>query len=76
MATNRATRPEGVFISYRRDDAPGHAGRLHDGLAGVLGTQNVFMDVAAIRPGQDFTGFSRAGFGKAVRQSFSLVPDG
>lgn len=45
----------GVFISYRREDSAGHAGRLFDQLAARLGQHNVFMDVDAIRPGEDFT---------------------
>jgi hypothetical protein len=43
-----------VFISYRRDDASGHAGRLYDSLASPLGAENVFMDVDAIGLGSDF----------------------
>jgi hypothetical protein len=42
-----------VFISYRRDDASGHAGRLYDAVAGRLGDANVFMDVE-MKPGIDF----------------------
>src|SRR3954454_5467314 len=42
-----------VFISYRRDDASGHAGRLYDVLAGRFGDPNVFMDVE-MAPGIDF----------------------
>ena len=37
-----------VFISYRRDDAEGHAGRLFDALSRRLGPENVFLDVASI----------------------------
>lgn len=44
----------GVFISYRRDDSAGHAGRLFDKLSARLGADQVFMDVDAIAPGQDF----------------------
>lgn len=44
----------GVFISYRREDSAGHAGRLFDLLARRLGPHNMFMDVDAIQPGQDF----------------------
>lgn len=44
----------GVFISYRREDSAGHAGRLSDLLARQLGPHNLFMDVDAIQPGQDF----------------------
>jgi hypothetical protein len=44
----------GVFISYRRDDASGHAGRLSDRLVARLGAEHVFMDVSDIQPGQNF----------------------
>lgn len=43
-----------IFISYRREDAAGHAGRLCDRLNASLGGDRVFMDVEDIRPGQDF----------------------
>ena len=45
----------GNFISYRRDDASGHAGRLFDRLAQRFGPDSVFMDVTDIAPGEDFT---------------------
>lgn len=44
-----------IFISYRRDDTAGRAGRLFDVLVSRLGGRNVFQDVAAIAPGADFT---------------------
>jgi hypothetical protein len=43
-----------IFISYRRDDSEGEAGRLFDDLTREFGSQNVFMDVAGIGPGADF----------------------
>lgn len=43
-----------VFLSYRRDDTAGRAGRLHDALVSRLGPRNIFMDVAAIEVGTDF----------------------
>ena len=43
-----------VFVSYRRDDASGHAGRLYDSLAQVFGEENVFMDIDAIELGTEF----------------------
>lgn len=43
-----------VFISYRRDDSAGHAGRLHDRLESVFGRDLLFMDVDAIPLGADF----------------------
>lgn len=44
----------GLFISYRRDDRPGFAGRLADALGERLGAENVFRDVEDIYPGDDF----------------------
>ncbi len=44
----------GVFISYRRDDQPGYAGRLADALASSFGADNVFRDIEDIHPGDDF----------------------
>lgn len=43
-----------IFISYRRDDAEGQAGRLFEALREVFGAEMVFMDVATIEPGVDF----------------------
>ena len=43
-----------IFLSYRRDDTSGHAGRLYDALSHRLGQTNVFQDVAAIDAGVDF----------------------
>ncbi|HVQ41247.1 MAG TPA: toll/interleukin-1 receptor domain-containing protein, partial [Vicinamibacterales bacterium] len=43
----------GTFISYRRDDAAGYAGRLHESLERRLGGQ-LFRDVDTLQPGQDF----------------------
>jgi hypothetical protein len=43
-----------VFISYRREDSSGHAGRLYDGLFARLGEDSVFMDVDSIGLGEDF----------------------
>ena len=43
-----------VFVSYRRDDAAAHAGRLYDALAARFGAGNVFMDVDAIGLGSDY----------------------
>src|SRR5450755_1509378 len=43
-----------VFISYRRDDTSGYAGRLYDQISAHIGADHVFMDVADIGPGSDF----------------------
>ena len=43
-----------IFISYRREDSGGHAGRLCDRLSARFGRDRVFMDIQDIRPGQNF----------------------
>ena len=44
----------GVFISYRREDASGFAGRLHQSLSEHFGPGRVFRDVDTITPGAHF----------------------
>ncbi len=44
----------GIFISYRRGDRPGFAGRLAEALENVFGPEHVFRDIEDIRPGEDF----------------------
>jgi len=43
-----------IFISYRRDDSAGHAGRLYDRLVAEFGEDAVFIDIHAIEDGIDF----------------------
>jgi tetratricopeptide (TPR) repeat protein len=43
-----------IFISYRRDDSAGTAGRLHDRLAQTFGKTNLFIDVDNMPAGVDF----------------------
>jgi hypothetical protein len=45
----------GVFISYRREDTGGAAGRLYDRLCARFGPHRVFRDVDTIEPGERFT---------------------
>lgn len=45
---------QGVFISYRRDDTVGYAGRLYDSLIAALGRNLVFIDIDSIRAGENF----------------------
>ncbi|RJP68677.1 MAG: toll/interleukin-1 receptor domain-containing protein, partial [Comamonadaceae bacterium] len=45
---------DGIFISYRRDDSAGYAGRLYDRLIPHFGADRVFMDVEGIELGTDF----------------------
>ncbi|MDP9332726.1 MAG: tetratricopeptide repeat protein [Actinomycetota bacterium] len=44
----------GVFLSYRRDDSAGHAGRLADTLVQRFGSSRVFFDIGSIELGRDF----------------------
>jgi TIR domain len=46
--------PLQIFISYRREDSSGQAGRLYDSLSDHFGGDNVFIDLDAIGPGEDF----------------------
>lgn len=43
-----------IFISYRRDDSQGSAGRLRDKLVQHFPPEHVFMDVDNVEPGIDF----------------------
>jgi hypothetical protein len=43
-----------IFISYRRDDSAGYAGRLFDRLSDRFGRDQIFMDIDTIEPGLDF----------------------
>jgi hypothetical protein len=43
-----------VFISYRRDDSSGYAGRLYDRLVACYGEAAIFMDYYDLAPGADF----------------------
>jgi hypothetical protein len=54
-----------VFISYRRDDAAGHAGRLYDRLGERFGRENIYRDVDNIRAGEDFLSAIRETIAKA-----------
>lgn len=43
-----------IFLSYRRADTSGYAGRLADALEARLGPGSVFQDVETIAPGANF----------------------
>ncbi len=43
-----------IFISYRRQDSAGYAGRLFDRLSNRFGQANIFMDIDTIELGVDF----------------------
>lgn len=43
-----------IFISYRRSDTAGYAGRLQDRLTARFGAERVFRDIDTLQPGVDF----------------------
>lgn len=43
-----------IFVSYRREDSRGAAGRIYDRLELHFGSDRIFMDVDTIQPGMDF----------------------
>ena len=56
---------KGIFISYRREDTAGYAGRLYDRLAAHFGPDRVFMDVEGIEPESTSSMRSSARSGRA-----------
>jgi hypothetical protein len=50
----RERQTKGVFISYRRDDSAGYAGRIADSFTEQFGEDRVFRDIDSIEPGLDF----------------------
>jgi uncharacterized membrane protein YeaQ/YmgE (transglycosylase-associated protein family) len=50
----RKRETKGIFISYRRDESAGYAGRLGDRLVEHFGEDRVFRDLDSIEPGLDF----------------------
>lgn len=54
-----------VFLSYRRDDCAGYAGRLEDALERALGTGRVFRDIRDIGAGENFADVIHASVAQA-----------
>ena len=54
MLFSTQTPAQKIFISYRRDDAQGYAGRLQDSLQGYFGDDRIFRDVEDIQGGSNF----------------------
>ena len=53
-----------IFVSYRRADSLGSAGRIYDWLVREFGADDVFMDVDTIQPGAEFRRVLSAALGK------------
>jgi hypothetical protein len=53
-STRQVTGSARIFISYRREDSAGHAGRVHDRLEREFGRELIFMDVDAVPLGVNF----------------------
>lgn len=54
-----------IFVCYRREDSPGHTGRLYDHLISYFGQETVFRDIEAIEPGADFVQAVEAAIGSS-----------
>jgi hypothetical protein len=54
LAAEEGSAMASIFISYRREDSGGHAGRLCDRLTSRFGGDRVFLDIQDIGPGQNF----------------------
>lgn len=52
-----------IFISYRRDDTSGYAGRIDDQLSAHFGPRQIFRDVDTIPAGVDFVSAVRNAIG-------------
>ena len=70
VAASRRARPlrppsMGIFLSYRREDSAGHAGRLYENLTKRFGIGSVFRDIDTLPAGGDFVEM----IGAAVRNS-------
>jgi hypothetical protein len=50
-----ASDSERVFISYRRDESAGYAGRIADSFEEYFGEDKVFRDIDSLEPGLDFS---------------------
>lgn len=55
MEPSKRNRDVRIFISYRRADSEGYAGRIFDYLVERFDKGNVFLDVETIKAGDDFT---------------------
>jgi hypothetical protein len=64
-----------IFLSYRRDDSAGHAGRLTDVLEAAFGKDAVFQDVEAIAPGTDFVDAIDKAIGRCQAVLALIGPD-
>ena len=53
-----------IFLSYRREDSAGVAGRIYDRLRAQFGGDAVFMDIDSISFGVDFRDTSTSAIGQ------------
>lgn len=75
MQSRNASHANRIFVSYRRSDARGYAGRLEDSLKSYFGRARVFRDVNDISPGDDFTARISASLGETGAMVVLIGPD-
>lgn len=61
-----------LFISYRREDTAGHAGRLYDAMVARFGEPHVFVDVD-LAPGIEAGFLAGLAVGAVVRLGWNAV---
>jgi len=54
LTTHHAASAARIFLSYRREDTAGYAGRIAERLTHVFGDEYVFRDIEDIQPGVNF----------------------
>lgn len=67
--------PRQIFISYRRSDTGGHAGRMHDRLAASYDPEVLFYDLGSIDGGDDFPASLAEGVTQARAVLVLIGPD-
>src|SRR5436853_7871841 len=64
-----------IFLSYRRGDSAGFAGRLFDALVQDLGRDRVFRDIDTIPAGAEFSDVITHALGSCVAAVVVIGPD-
>jgi tetratricopeptide (TPR) repeat protein len=75
FVVRHVNQPASVFISYRRTDAAGHAGRLYDRLKSWFDSKEVFYDVDTIESGDNFPERIRVAVSSAKVVLVLIAPD-
>ncbi len=64
-----------LFMSYRRSDSAGYAGRVFEGLESRLGPEHIFKDLTSIGPGENYLDAISDGISRATAVLLIVGPD-